>query len=99
MNHPPSLWNEDPLNENSIEEQIASFADSVMCGSSSDMNCDNHSIFNEQCGDCLEGKHLVEKFQSHSHKATCRKKGKMLRILPNEGHGRLDNMIAGDELT
>ena len=96
---PPSLWNDNPESEISIEEQIASFADSVMCGSSSDMNCDNHSEFNEKCDDCLEGKLLVEKFQSHSHKATCRKKGKMLRILSNEGHGRLDNVISGDELT
>ena len=96
---PPSLWNDNPESEISIEEQIASFADSVMCGSSSDMNCDNHSEFNEKCDDCLEGKLLVEKFQSHSHKATCRKKGKMLRILSNEGHGRFDNIISGDELT
>ena len=96
---PPSLWNEDTESQMSIEEQIASFADSVMCGSSSDMSCENHTQFNEQCEDCLEGKLLVDKFQSHSHKATCRKKGKMLRILSNEGHGRLDKVVTGDELT
>ena len=96
---PPSLWNEDTQSQMSIEEQIAAFADSVMCGSSSDMSCENHTKFEEQCEDCLEGKFLVEKFQSHSHKATCRKKGKMLRIMSNEGHGRLDKVVTGDELT
>ena len=96
---PPSLWNESKHEEKSIEEQIASFADSVMSGSSTDMNCEIHNIFDHQCEECLLGKELVEKFQSHSHKATCRKKGKVMKIFSTEGHGRLDKVIEGDELT
>ena len=41
-----------------------------------------------ECDDCKELKGLVDKFQCHRHTFTCKKKGKIIKILPGEGHGR-----------
>ena len=43
-------------------------------------------------------KELVSKYQSHSHTFTCAKKGKVITIKENEGHGRLDGITKGPEL-
>merc|ERR1711888_87635 len=55
-------------------------------------------VFNFDCEDCQAGKALVEKFQTHRHTFSCRKKGKICKILSTEGHGKLDNKIKGEEL-
>ena len=39
---------------------------------------------------------MMEKYQSHRHTFTCKKKGKVIRIQANEGHGKLDGQIEGD---
>ena len=62
------------------------------------MHCDLHNQFDENCDDCKKGKALVEKFQSHRHTFTCKKKGKVIKILACEGHGRLDGKIKEDVL-
>ena len=97
-NKPPSMWNEDNLGEEDLDKQIADFADSVMSGSAQDMNCLSCAEFNEDCEGCIEGKKLVEKFQTHRHTFSCRKKGRVCRIRGNEGHGRLDNKVEGEHL-
>jgi hypothetical protein len=38
-----------------------------MSGCSTDMNCNEHSVFNYSCQECIDGKNLVEKYQSHKH--------------------------------
>ena len=95
---PPSMWNDDNANEDELNRKIAQFADSVMSGSSLEMNCENCPVFNFNCEECLAGKVLVEKYQSHKHTFSCKKKNKVCRILPTEGHGRLDYKIEGEEL-
>jgi hypothetical protein len=95
---PPSMWNEEKKNSKDLGDQIASFCGSIMSGCSTDMNCDHHAVFDNNCDECVAGKNLVEKYQSHKHTFSCRKKGKVIRILSREGHGRLDNEKEGDEL-
>ena len=95
---PPSMWNEDNVDEDELNLRIAKFADSMMSGSSLEMNCENCPVFSFDCEECLAGKELVEKYQSHKHTFSCKKKNKVCRILPTEGHGRLDYKIEGEEL-
>ena len=64
---PPSMWNEDQFDDETLNTQIANFADSVMSGSATDMKCDSCFVFNFDCEDCQAGKTLVEKFQTHRH--------------------------------
>ena len=97
-NKPPAMWEGGKDAADSLREKIASFGSSAMCGSAKDMNCENHHEFDNNCNDCLEGKLLVEKFQTHTHTHTCRKKGKVLRISSNEGFGRHDKSTTGEEL-
>ena len=73
---PPSMWNEDNKTDGDLGEKIASFCGSIMSGSAMDMNCDKHKLFDHECEEYLEGKTLVEKYQSHKHTFSCRKKGK-----------------------
>ena len=75
---------------------MAGFGGSVISGRAKDMHCIIHSFFTPDCIECEEGKALVEKYQSHRHTFTCKKKGKVIRIQANEGHGRLDGQIEGD---
>ena len=98
-NKPPSMWTEENKNDRDIGSQISSFCGSIMSGCSTDMNCNEHSVFNYSCQECIDGKNLVEKYQSHKHTFSCRKKGKVIKIYPTEGHGRLDNQKQGDELS
>lgn len=95
---PPSMWNENKEDENKLGEQIASFGASMMSGSSTDMNCDDHEIFDYKCEECQAGRELVEKFQSHSHTFSCKKKCRFIRILSADGHGRHDGNIEGEEI-
>ena len=95
---PPSMWNDDIHNNEDLCESIASFCDSIMSGSSDDMNCDQHEEVLQDCEECQRGRIMVEKFQSHKHSFSCHKKGKKIRIQGNEGHGRLDKHKVGEEL-
>jgi len=42
---PPSMWNEDNVDEDELNLRIAKFADSMMSGSSLEMNCENCPVF------------------------------------------------------
>ena len=95
---PPSMWNETNLDDKQLDREIAEFSNSVMSGSSLDMNCESHSEFDFDCQDCLAGKDLVDKFQIHRHTFSCRKKGRVCRILGSEGHGRNDGKVEGEHL-
>ena len=89
---PPSLWQNEKTDESKqdIAEHLSNFGDSMISGSARDMHCDEHERFTENCEQCEEGMALVLKYQSHRHTFTCKKKGKVIKILPGEGHGRLD---------
>eukprot|EP00092_Neocalanus_flemingeri_P022722 GFUD01024642.1.p1 GENE.GFUD01024642.1~~GFUD01024642.1.p1 ORF type:complete len:2733 (+),score=580.47 GFUD01024642.1:994-8199(+) len=97
---PPSMWEDEQNDENieNVADRLSNFGGSIISGSSKDMHCDAHSHMNENCNDCENGKALVEKFQSHRHTFTCKKKGKVIRILPGEGHGRLDGKVEEEVL-
>ena len=95
---PPNMWNDEKDDLSTSGQKIADFVDSIISGSSDDMSCDNHEKYNNDCLECKELKQLVEKYQSHSHTFSCRKKNKIIRINSNEGHGRLDGKIEGDVL-
>ena len=92
------MWNETNLDDKQLDREIAEFSNSVMSGSSLDMNCESHSEFDFDCQDCLAGKDLVDKFQIHRHTFSCRKKGRVCRILGTEGHGRNDGKVEGEHL-
>ena len=47
----------------------------------------------------LRLKSLVERYQTHRPKFTCKKKGKIIKIMPNEGHGIRDGEIVDELLT
>ena len=91
---PPSLHKADEEGKINFEENaklIANFGSSVICGSSNDVNCKDHKQFDSSCDGCKRLKEIVEHYQTHSHKATCLKKKKLIKIMEYEGHGRLDN--------
>ena len=79
-------------------ENIAQFCESIVSGSSSEMCCDDHEQNESSCHKCKKFKDLVEKYQKHSHKFSCHKRKKYIRIYKGEGHGRLDKVKEGDEL-
>ena len=54
------MWNEKNVDDKQLDREIAEFSDSVMSGSSLDMNCESHTVFDFDCQDCLAGKDLVE---------------------------------------
>ena len=92
---PPSMWQEENGEGNTQElaHKMANFGGSIISGRAKDMHCNKHSIFTPNCIECEDGKALVEKYQCHRHTFTCKKKGKVIRIQENEGHGRLDGQI------
>ena len=63
-----------------------------MFGTSDDMHCELHETLNESCG-----KKIVYQFQFHKHGFSCNMKGKKIRILAGEGHGRQDNKQISEE--
>ena len=77
---PPSMWDSETNEDNEITKKISSFGGSIISGSAKDMHCDSHNQFDENCDDCKKGKALVEKFQSHRHTFTCKKKGKYWHV-------------------
>ena len=93
---PPTLYSDEDSREENLKS-IASFGSSIISSSSQDVCCDVHSNFTDKCDNCNKLKQDVEHYQTHSHKHSCLKR-KMIRILENEGHGRLDGKRKDDEL-
>ena len=48
--------------------------------------------------ECKKKMSLVNKYQNHRHTFTCKKKGKLIKILSGEGHGRFDGQKEEDLL-
>ena len=92
---PPSMWQakDEDISVAVIREKMSSFGGAVISGRSKDMHCSNHSNYTDSCVNCDKLRALVEKYQSHRHTFTCKKKGKVIKILPGEGHGRLDGHL------
>ena len=93
---PPTV-NADNINSE-ICQELASFASSLISSSSTDVNCQDHIAYDEDCQNCDSLKDTVEKYQTHSHKHSCLKKNKIVRIKETEGHGRFDGEKEGEEL-
>ena len=81
-------------------QKIAEFANSLIKGSIDDATCGSHKQFTEDCNDCSEVKTNASKFQYHSysHKPSCLKKKKFMKIAGEEGHGRMDGKTHGVDL-
>ena len=99
----PAYWSREDDDLDNISAQIERFADLMISTSSTDIMCRKHRTSMEEknlptCNDCLKLKEKINKYQLHSHTATCEKKGKLLTIKANEGHGRLDGIIEDREI-
>ena len=73
---PPSMWSDEIQHNEDLCNDIASFCDSIMSGSSDDMHCEKHEAIEQDCAECQKGKNMVDKFQQHKHSFSCHKKGK-----------------------
>ena len=84
--------------------QIEQFTDMLVSTSPDEICCNQHidiPIDKEEklnCVECLNLKEKVNKYQNHRHTATCAKKGKLITIKSNEGHGQFDGTIKGKEM-
>ena len=87
---PPKFDSQDYSDQTSLHNDIASFGDALISGSSKDIHCKSHEAFEVDCDQCGDLSKLVEKYQTHSHKPSCLKKKRMVRIGAKEGHGRFD---------
>ena len=81
-------------------QKIAEFGHSLIHGSIDAATCGSHNKFAEDCGNCVEVQENVSKFQIHmnSHKPSCLKKKKFMKIDCDEGHGRLDGKTHNVEM-
>ena len=70
---PPSMWSDEIRHNEDLCNDIASFCDSIMSGSSDDMHCEKHEIVEQDCEECQKGKNMVDKFQQHKHSFSCHK--------------------------
>ena len=98
---PPTLWVDDDESSKSKDElgkDIARFASSIISGSVDEAHCLHHSEFTSNCSDCINTRKNVEKYQTHHHTFTCKKKNKIIRIGANEGYGKDDGKVDGEEL-
>lgn len=88
----PSLWdaNDDQESLEDRSKKVASFANDLIHGSLKKAACKDHGETDDVCQHCQEVYRTVSRYQCHSHKKSCFKKKRMLTILGNEGHGRLD---------
>ena len=94
---PPRLYSEDDVD--SSASCISHFAKSCISGSFKDVLCSSCSSSSSSlCKECNDLKELVQHYQTHSHRTTCLKRRKVVRIKSNEGHGKLDGVIEADEL-
>ena len=79
-------------------------ADFLISTSPEEITCNDHTILSnaaerEACVNCQLFKDKVEKYQFHNHTFTCAKKKKTITIKANEGHGRLDGIKNGPDLS
>ena len=98
----PTLWDGEKDPEESLEtksEKVAGFADSLIQGSLQKAACSKHEDTQDDCEHCQEILRMVSTFQCHSHKKSCFKKRRKLRIHEGEGHGRLDGKTKDSEMT
>ena len=97
---PPHIYSEEngEIDFQKNAKDVAEFGASLICGSSTDVQCEKHKTYISDCESCQKLKKLVDRYQTHSHRPTCLKKKKYIRIGPNEGHGRFDGTRDGDEL-
>ena len=86
----PKLDSVDISDQTTLHNSIASFAEAIINGSSKDIHCKTHQAFEEDCNECEELSKLVERYQTHSHKPSCLKRKRIIRINAKEGFGRLD---------
>ena len=96
-----SLWDGEN-DENSFKERsqkVASFANSLIHGSLRKAACKDHDEVVQECNHCLDVHRTVSRFQCHSHKKSCYKKNRILRIPGNQGHGRMDGKIDDEGMT
>ena len=59
---PPTLYSENETQEQRLKS-IADFGKSMISSSSRDVNCDDHTEFNDDCSGCEKLKHDVEHYQ------------------------------------
>ena len=70
---PPSM---NDTNDEQQNVRLSSFGGSLISGSSKDIHCKEHQKQESLCQDCQDLKALVEKYQTHRHTFTCKKKEK-----------------------
>ena len=86
------------------KEEISRLAASLIFGSIDDAKCRIHrgdplGIDPEvSCSDCDLIKERVLLFNTHGCTFSCKKKKKMMKIKENEGHGKLDGKIVGEQI-
>ena len=51
-----------------------------------------------ECHQCASLRSKALRYQTHNHTFTCAKKGKTITIKENEGHGKNDGRMKGQEL-
>ena len=98
----PTLWDGEEDSKESLEtrsENVASFADSLIQGSLQKAACPKHEDNQKDCDHCKDILKMVSTFQCHSHKKSCFKKKRKLRIHEDEGHGRLDGKTKDSDMT
>ena len=105
----PNFWSDEEAQQSSSDEsrkkKVEDFADSLISTSSDDIRCGKHEMKDinpleiQKCKNCNVLIYKVQKYQSHNHTFTCKKKMKTLTIKKIEGHGRLDGKKEGPVLS
>ena len=91
---PPFLWGDANQDSNEVTSLIAEFAGSFIHTSLDQASCNNHDLFKKSCEKCLDSMELVASCQYHTHRQSCLKKKRFMKILPHEGHGKLDQQVS-----
>ena len=99
---PPTIWDDDDQNPKetfeSKTQKVVGFANDLIQGSLEKASCQKHDKVQADCNPCQQVMQNVSSYQSHSHKKSCFKKKRILRILSKEGHGRLDGTKEEEEI-
>ena len=67
-------------------------------GSIGKASCSHHDDVDPKCANCERIQRLVTTYQAHSHKQSCFKKKRFMRIGAKEGHGRYDGVCSEEEI-
>ena len=96
----PTYWSKEGTDDFKLKhKKIEDFADLLTSTSTHFVRCQLH--LNEELTSCLQCADLKEKiikYQTHSHRGTCEKKGKFITVKKHEGHGWLDGITSGARL-